>query len=164
MVSFRPMRRIRQQLSDEESIRLLSKATSGVLSLIGEGGYPYGVPMSFVFRDGHIYMHSTRKGYKIDSIQQNEKACFTIIFCDEVHGEKFTTYFRSVICFGIIHVVSDEQQRLDAIHWIASKYSQENTKVMDREIASCGDAMCILDFTIQHFSGKEAIELTRQHM
>lgn len=163
MISFRPMRRKRQLLSDDDSIRLLSKATSGVLSLIGEGGYPYGVPMSFVLRDGHIYMHSALKGHKIDAIQQNEKACFTIIACDEIHGEKFTTYFRSVICFGIIHVVSDKQQRLDAIHWISSKYSQENREARDREIANCGDAMCILDLTIEHFSGKEAIELTETH-
>ena len=156
------MRRIRQQLSDDESIKLLNQATSGVLSLIGEGGYPYGVPMSFVFREGHIYLHSALKGHKIDSIRQDEKACFTIIACDEIHGEKFTTFFRSVICFGDIHVVNDKQQRLEAIQWISAKYSQESKEAMNREIASCGDAMCILDFRIEHLTGKEAIELTKQ--
>ena len=159
---FRSMRRSRQQLSESDSIAVLSQATSGVLSLIGDGGYPYGVPMSFVFRDGHLYLHASLKGHKIDAIKACEKACFTIIAHDEIHGEAFTTYFRSVICFGRIRILSDELQKHDAIRWLSAKYSQESTEAMEREIAKCGRAMCVLDFTIEHLTGKEAIELTRQ--
>ena len=46
-MEFRVMRRHRQQLSDEESIGILNRATSGTLALLGDGGYPYAVPISF---------------------------------------------------------------------------------------------------------------------
>ena len=50
-MEFREMRRKRQQLSDEESIGILEKATSGTLALLGDGGYPYGVPINYVYDD-----------------------------------------------------------------------------------------------------------------
>ncbi|MBR1469348.1 MAG: pyridoxamine 5'-phosphate oxidase family protein, partial [Prevotella sp.] len=67
--NFRPMRRIRQQLSEEESIRFLEKATSGTLALLGDGGYPYAVPISYVYADGALYFHSALSGHKVDAIR-----------------------------------------------------------------------------------------------
>ena len=52
------MRRKRQQLSEAESINILEKATSGTLALLGDGGYPYAVPISYVYADGKLYFHS----------------------------------------------------------------------------------------------------------
>ena len=100
MNELRNMRRKRQQLPEEETIYLLRHATSGVLSLLDESGYPYGVPISYVYDDNKLYFHSALNGHKIDAIRHSDKASFTIICKDEVHPETFTTYFRSVICFG----------------------------------------------------------------
>ncbi len=55
---FRPMRRKRQQLPQEECERILQKMTNGVLAVSGDEGYPYAVPISYVYADGCIYMHS----------------------------------------------------------------------------------------------------------
>ena len=52
MVEFRDMRRKRQQLSEEGSIEILQKATAGTLALLGDNGYPYAVPISYVYTDG----------------------------------------------------------------------------------------------------------------
>lgn len=49
---FREMRRKRQALSLEESAAILNRGTAGVLALSGEGGYPYAVPISYVY-DGN---------------------------------------------------------------------------------------------------------------
>lgn len=71
---FRPMRRKHQQLSEEECIDILNNATSGTLALLGDGGYPYSLPISFVYADGKIFFHSALKGHKIDAIRSCDKA------------------------------------------------------------------------------------------
>ena len=78
------MRRKRQQLSEEECIDILNNATSGTLALLGDGGYPYSLPISFVYADGKIFFHSALKGHKIDAIRSCDKASFSVIQKDEV--------------------------------------------------------------------------------
>lgn len=156
------MRRINQQLTEEETLSILHAATSGVLCLTGDDGYPYGVPMSFAYHDGHLYMHTARKGHKVDAIRHNQKASFTVIAQDEIHAKEFTTYFRSVICFGTIHIMEDDDRKLAAARRLASRYSPTDAEGMESEIARSGGAMYMLDFAIAQMTGKEAIELVRQ--
>ena len=88
---FREMRRKKQQLSTKECVEILRKRTSGVLAVFGEDGYPYAVPISYVYEDGKIYFHSAKAGHKIDAIQQNSKVSFCIIDQDQVVPEKYTS-------------------------------------------------------------------------
>ena len=101
-MEFRPMRRKRQKLPKEECEKILNKATAGVLSVLGDDGYPYGVPMSFVYAEGKLYFHSAIEGHKLDAIAKEDKCSFTIIDQDEIHPDEYTSYFRSVIAFGRI--------------------------------------------------------------
>ena len=55
---FREMRRKGQQLSQEECVQILRAATSGVLAVFGDDGYPYTVPVSHVYADGKIAFHA----------------------------------------------------------------------------------------------------------
>ena len=77
-MEFREMRRKRQQLSDEESYAILQKATSGTLALLGDGGYPYAVPISYVFSEGKLYFHSALSGHKVDAIRSCDRASFCV--------------------------------------------------------------------------------------
>ena len=74
---FRGMRRFKQQISNEECIRILKEQPRGVLSLIGDDGYPYGIPIDHWYseKDGKIYFHGAREGHKIDAIRSCDKAC-----------------------------------------------------------------------------------------
>ena len=90
MSYFREMRRKRQQLSEEKSIGILQKSTAGTLALLGDNGYPYAVPISYVYADGKLYFHSALSGHKIDAIKNYDKASFCIIDKDDVHPEKYT--------------------------------------------------------------------------
>ena len=92
---FREMRRIKQALSKEESIQILEKGTSGVLALSGDDGYPYAVPISYVYADSRLYFHSAKCGHKIDAILKCPKASFCVIEQDVVVPEKYTTFFRN---------------------------------------------------------------------
>ena len=161
MTDFKEMRRKRQQLPEEEAISLLSQATSGVLSLLDSDGYPYGVPISYVYADNKLFFHSAVNGHKIDAIRHADKASFTIICKDEVHPETFTTHFRSVICFGHVRVIDDADEKLHALRLLGERYNPGDERALDEEIKKSGSHVAAIELDIEHITGKEAIELTR---
>ena len=162
-MQFREMRRKRQQLTESESISILGKATSGTLALLGDGGYPYAVPISFVYHDGKLYFHSALSGHKVDAINNCDKASFCVIDQDEVHGERYTTYYRSVIAFGRIHIIEDEEERLAAARLIGNRYNPNQDEALQKELEGGLHRMLVLCLEIEHLTGKEAIELAKKN-
>ena len=162
MSGFREMRRKRQQLSDEESISILQKATSGTLALLGDNGYPYAVPISYVYSDSKLYFHSALSGHKIDAIRNCDKASFCVIDKDDVQPERYTTFFRSVIVFGRIHIIEDDTEKLAMARMLGNRYNPNNDESLQKEIESGLSRMLMICFDIEHLTGKEAIELVRQ--
>ena len=142
---FREMRRKKQVLSNEENIEILQKGTSGVLALLGDNEYPYAVPISYVYENSKVYFHGAKAGHKIDAIRKCSKASFCVIAQDEIFPKEYTTYFRSVIVFGKIRILEDENEIREAIEKLAIKYrptdSIENRK---QEIARRGDGEVLL--------------------
>lgn len=161
MTTFRPMRRKRQQLSNEESIGLLQEATAGTLALLGDGGYPYAVPLSYVYADGHLYFHSALSGHKVDAIRNCAKASFCVIAQDQVKPQEYTTYFRSVIAFGNIHIVEDPEEKLSIARLLGNRYNPHQDEALQRELEHGLSRMLALRFDIEHLTGKAAIELMR---
>lgn len=161
--NFRPMRRIRQQLPAEECVNILRNATSGTLALLGDGGYPYSLPISFVYSDDKIFFHSALRGHKIDAIRNCDKASFSVIEKDDVKPKEYTTYFRSVICFGRIHIIDNEEDKLKAVKLLGNRYNPNDNEALSKEIAKSAKAMCMIELDIEHITGKEAIELRRMH-
>lgn len=159
--TFRPMRRARQQLSEEESIGILKNATSGTLALLGDGGYPYSLPISYVYSDGKLYFHSALRGHKIDAIRHYDKASFSVIEKDDVKPKEYTTYFRSVICFGRIRIIDSPEEKLRAVRLLGNRYNPGDDEALAHEIEKSAKAMCMIEFTIEHLTGKESIELVR---
>ena len=156
------MRRKRQQLSEEKSIGILQKATAGTLALLGDGGYPYAVPISYVYADGKLYFHSALSGHKIDAIRNCDKASFCVIDQDEVHPEKYTTYFRSVIAFGRIHIIEDEQEKLATARLLGDRYNPNQEEALQKELEKGLSRMLMIRFDIEHLTGKAAIELIKE--
>jgi hypothetical protein len=161
-MEFRAMRRKRQQLSEEESIGILQKATAGTLALLGDGGYPYAVPISYVYADGKLYFHSALSGHKVDAIRNCDKASFCVIDKDDVHPEKYTTFFRSVIAFGRIHIIKDEQEKLETARLLGDRYNPNNEEALQKELEKGLSRMMMIRFDIEHLTGKQAIELIKQ--
>ena len=162
MSEFRAMRRKRQQLTEEKSIGILQKSTAGTLALLGDNGYPYAVPISYVYADGKLYFHSALSGHKIDAIRNSDKASFCVIDQDEVHPEKYTTYFRSVIAFGRIHIIEDEQEKLATARLLGDRYNPNQEEALQKEIEKGLSRMVMIRFDIEHLTGKQAIELVKR--
>ena len=143
-------------------MEILERNTSGVLALSGDEGYPYAVPMSYVYAEGKIYFHSAKNGHKIDAIQRNEKASFCVIDQDQIVPEKYTTFFRSVIVFGRLRLVEDMEEMRRIAAALAMKYSADFKEGIPKEINASIRNMAILELTIDHITAKEAIELIKQ--
>ena len=161
MTEFRPMRRHRQQLSREECERILGRCTSGVLALTGDGGYPYAVPLSYVYADGAIIFHSAVEGHKVDAIRRDSRCSFCVIEQDEIKPAEFTTYFRSVIAFGRIQILEDDNEKVQALRLLGSRYSPGDEHGLQHEIDKSLDYVLLLRLDVEHLSGKQAIELVR---
>lgn len=158
-MKFREMRRIKQLLSAEETDTILNTGKTGILAVNGEGGYPYTVPVNYVYTDGAIYFHGARAGHRFDAVQKDDKASFCVIDKDDVVGEELTTYFRSAVAFGRVSVVEDPEEKYKALFNLGMKYYDSAERV-DREIKT-DTAVCCYKFSIEHLTGKEAIELVR---
>ena len=157
---FRPMRRIRQQLSQEECQAVLARGTSGVLALSGDEGYPYALPISYVYHDGKLYFHCAKSGHKLDAIRRESKVSFCVIDQDQIVPQEYTTYFRSVIAFGRMRILEDGGEKRAAIEALSLKYApKEPREHLDQVIEKEWAPLCILEMTVEHLSGKQANEL-----
>jgi len=159
---FREMRRNKQALSEAECREILARCTSGTLAVLGDEGYPYAVPLSYVFNNGHIYFHCARSGHKLDAIRACDKVSFCVIDRDEVIPEKFTTKYRSAIAFGRAREVTDPKEIEGIMRALAEKYSpNEGEDAFQHEMRSSG-ALCVLALDIEHLSGKQGKELLKE--
>ncbi len=156
------MRRKRQQLSDEECYAILQNATSGTLALLGDGGYPYAVPISYVFSEGKLYFHSALSGHKVDAIRSCDRASFCVVAQDDVKPALYTTFFRSVIAFGRIHIVDDEAEKLAAARLLGNRYNPHQDEALQKELENGLARMLVIRLDIEHLTGKESIELVGQ--
>lgn len=150
------MRRAKQMLKKEEIIAVLLRNTSGVLALVDEDGYPYAVPLSYVYVAGKLYFHCANSGHKIDALRFCDKASFCVIDRDDVIPAAFATKYISVIAFGKAHVMDDEEEKRVAIGLIADKYGNGDPDLKAREIEKSWNALCIVEFDIEHLTGKAA--------
>lgn len=153
---FRQMRREKQALSPEECEKILRTGTSGVIALDGDDGYPYAVPISYVFSENKIFFHCAKSGHKLDAIARNEKASFCVIGEDCVVPEEYATRYKSVIVFGKIRVLEDDAEKRAAIEKLALKYAPEDTEEnRQKEIGQYWNTLCMLEMSIDHMSGKK---------
>ena len=156
---FRPMRRIKQQLSEAEALEILAKAKRGVLSVIGDDGWPYGIWLNPHYRreDGRIYFHGAKEGHKIDALRRDARVSFTVI--DEgVKDEGGWAYtFRSVVVFGRIEFVEDQAFALERCRELARRFNPSEEDI-DKEIRMAGARVQVLCLIPEHITGKRVHE------
>ncbi|MEG0876223.1 MAG: pyridoxamine 5'-phosphate oxidase family protein [Oscillospiraceae bacterium] len=157
---FKEMRRMKQEMSKEDTQRVLERCSAGVLAVSDENGYPYALPMSYVYFEGKIYFHGAKQGHKIDAIMKNDKVSFCVIDKDQVVPEKFTTIYRSVIAFGRARILENDAERRSALEKITEKYSPKEPN-HGQEIEKQFSRVCVIEMEIEHLTGKESMELRK---
>ena len=159
---FREMRRKRQQLPEAEAVAVLERGSSGVLAVLGDGGYPYAVPLSYVYSDGKLYFHCAKSGHKLDAVRECDKASFCVVARDDVVPEEFTTRYVSVIAFGRVRELTGDDEKIAAVRRLAEKYAPELSEAareaaIERDLAP----LCMLELNVEHLTGKQARELLK---
>jgi uncharacterized protein len=153
---FRKMRRGGQELSEEESGAILMEGSTGVLAVTGDDGYPYAVPMNYAYHKGKLVFHCAQKGHKIDGIGRSDKVTFCVVGRDRVVARAFATDYRSVIAFGQARVVLEDDARREALEALVRKYSPQYLNEGMKEIKRELPAVCVVEMTIEHMTGKAA--------
>lgn len=151
---FREMRRKDKQLSEEAIKTILEKSTNGILSVIGDEGYPYGVPLSYAYSDGKIIFHCYKDGHKVDAIKNNSKVSFTIVAQDDVVPEDYGTDFASVIIFGKASFIDDEEEMYKAHIPLIEKYSKDYYDGGIEYFNKAKSVMKMAKIDIEHITGK----------
>lgn len=157
MSKFRPMRRIKQQTSKEECEYILQIAKRGVLAVVGDGGYPYAVPMDYVYEDGNIYFHCAKEGHKLDAISYCDKASFCVLNDGEQESGEWWYHFTSVICFGRVRVVKTQDDAMEKLRMLGSKYFP-NRDYLEEEMEKDAQRAVVLVFTVENMTGKQIQE------
>ncbi|MCC8060162.1 MAG: pyridoxamine 5'-phosphate oxidase family protein [Clostridiales bacterium] len=156
---FRKMRRSKQELSQEECQSILKEEKRGVLSVHGDDGYPYGVPMNFFYdpEDGMLYFHGAKEGHKIDAIKSDDKVCFTTWSQGSRDADGWSWYVDSVIAMGRAKLIQDAQKTIDIARKCGLKYYPEAEDV-EKEIQRDGSRLQIIALSIEHLTGKRVHE------
>ena len=150
---FRPLTRIKQQLSDRECKDILNQELRGVLAVNGDNGYPYALPINFYFDENNnkIYFHSGKVGHKLDAIAKNDKVSFCVYDKGYKKADEWSLNIKSVIVFGRIHTVDNWS---DDLMVDFCKRFTDDIEYIDSEIKKFKNNTVILCLEIEHISGK----------
>ena len=149
------MLRKKQQLPEEECLELLRREPRGVLSVLGDEGYPYGVPINHYYcpEDGRLYFHSGKTGHKIDAIRQMDKASFCVYDSGFRREGEWALNIRSVIVFGRIEMVEDTARIYEIARRLSRKFTDDENYI-EQEIARSGPGTLMFALNIEHMTGK----------
>ncbi len=151
----REMNRKERQLDEAQIKKLLLKGNTGTLSLNGDDGYPYSVPVNYIYFNDSIYIHGANRGYKVELIKQNPKACFSCYVNTEIIPDKLTAAYESFIATGTAVMVEDKEEKKAVLDHIVDKLSTPEFKEKgSKMIAAMLDKTGIIKFTIEEITGK----------
>jgi nitroimidazol reductase NimA-like FMN-containing flavoprotein (pyridoxamine 5'-phosphate oxidase superfamily) len=150
---FRSMRRIKQQLSEQECADVLTHAPRGVLAVHGENGYPYAFPMNYLYLDGRIYFHCAKAGHKLDAIEANDKVSFCVMDKGFRKDGEWALHIKSIVAFGRIKKIEPSQRAEEILRMLGLKYYPTKESV-EEEIHKAGARAQILELSIDHMTGK----------
>ncbi len=152
---FRAMRRFKQQISEEDCVRILKEQPRGVLSMLGDDGYPYGIPLDHWYseKDKKLYFHCSKVGHKIDAIT----ACNKVSYCVMDEGYRkdgdWALNINSVVVFGRIHILEDEEKKREICTNLVRKFTDDEV-YLQKELENAFPRVNCLELTIEHMTGK----------
>lgn len=157
---FRPLRRKKRAITDEEARELLATCKRGVFAVNGDDGYPYAIPVNYFFDTEHdkIYFHGAKAGHKVDSLKRDDKVCFTVYGNEWYKDGDWAPYVMSTVVFGRCRLANDTPAFIeDKVRQLALKYYPSAEEV-EEEIAKDIKGVQLYEITIEHLCGKQIQE------
>lgn len=156
---FREMRKIKQAVSEDTCREILNTEKRAVLSVIGDDGYPYGIPVNFYYEENEntIYLHGAMKGHKLDAIRKCNKVCFTTWNKGYIPEDDWAYYVTSVVAMGKAELMDDPEKATEEIRKMGLKYYPDAEDV-EREIKESMHHVQMIAIHIEHMTGKKVHE------
>lgn len=149
---FKEMRRKDRQTDLVKAKEILEKGIYGILSTIGENGYPTGIPFNYANDDDFIYLHSAF-GYTYENVKNNEKVCFTVVNNCEVIPDEFVSNYESVVVHGTAEIASDDDKNT-GLKAMLKKYSINFLKEGVDHIKEDFNNCIVIKIHIDNITGK----------
>lgn len=156
---FRKVRKIKNEISEQEARVILKEGKRAVLSVNGDDGYPYAIPVNYYYdeEENRIYIHGSKAGHKIDAINADNKVCFTVYNDGYLEEGDWAYHVSSTVVFGRASIIKDEEKRFQKVLLLTEKYYP--TKEMAKETVEEGFAYVnLIAIDIEHISGKKVHE------
>jgi hypothetical protein len=162
MSDFRPLRRAKQALSEDEIREVLRTAKRGVLAVTGDGGRPYCVTLNPLYDEatGRLWFHGAKEGHKIDALRRDPRACFTAIdegTHDPTRPPEWALTFKSVVVHGRVEFVDDREAALDICRRLCRRFPMDE-EAIEKEIRLAGAAVRVFALVPEHVTGKRVHE------
>lgn len=156
---FREMRRKKKELDIHVVEALLEESRRGILAVNGDDGYPYAIPVNYIYDRGtqKIYFHGARVGHKVDALQKCDKVCFMVYGNETIKEDAWAPFVQSAVTFGRCHLLEAGAEEEALLRRLAMKY-YPNEQLVEEEIAHAGKAVQMFAIEIEHLSGKEIQE------
>ena len=152
---FREMRRFKQQISREECVYVLTEQPRGVLSVLGDDGYPYGIPLDHWYseEENKLFFHCAKVGHKLDAIAACDKVSYCVMDEGYRRDGEWSLNIRSVVVFGRMRVVEDEEKKREICTNLARKFTDDEA-YLQRVLTNAFPRVSCLELTIEHMTGK----------
>ena len=152
---FREMRRKAQALSLEECVSVLTEEKRGVLSVLGDDGYPYGMPLNHWYdaEEGHLYFHGGKAGHRVDAVKAHDKVSYCVYDAGYRQEGDWALHVRSVIVFGRLRPVEDSSRAMEVCRKLCYKFTSDEGYI-DDEILRHGGGTLVYELVPEHMTGK----------
>lgn len=156
---FRPIRRTKRAISEEDAKLLLKNEKRGVFAVNGDDGYPYAIPVNYYYdeKENKIFFHGAKAGHKFDSLKKDNKVCFTVYGNEEFTEDDWAPYMSSTVVFGRCNLVDDPEITEERVRQFALKYYPTAEEV-EEEISKDIKAAQLYVIDIEHLTGKRIKE------
>jgi len=140
-----------------EMFQVIDKCEVCYVSMVDQNNMPYVVPLNFGFKDGVIYLHSSRIGKKMDILKQNQNVCIAfstdhqLKFQNEGVACSYAMKYRSVLVYGQIEFIEETEDKIESLNILMKKYT-------DRDFTYSAPAIrevCTYKVIINEMSGKK---------
>ena len=152
---FRELTRKKQMISEEECIQVLKNEPRGVLSVLGDDEYPYGMPLNHFYceEDGKIYFHGGKTGHRVDAIKRHDKVSFCVYDQGFRNEDEWALNIRSVIVFGRIEIIEDMDKIIEISRSLSYKFTNDE-KYIEHEIINAGPRTFMFALVPEFITGK----------
>lgn len=150
------MRRSEKAMDEKAAAGILDRGEFGVLSMAAPQGGAYGVPLNYVYENGHLYVHCALEGRKIQCIEYDARVSFCVVGRSRVIPQRFTSSYESVVVDGRAYFC-EGQEKIRGLKALLHKYAPEDMEKGMEYAYKDAPKTAVLRIEVLNVSGKRSL-------